>query len=43
MNLDQALRLIGMLTDTITAQQQQIDGLAAALEQADGDPDASRP
>lgn len=27
MNLDQALRLLGMLTDTVAAQQAQIDQL----------------
>lgn len=33
MTLDHALRLIAMLVDTITAQQQQIDILTAQLTQ----------
>lgn len=31
MTLDHALRLLAMLTDTVTAQQQQIDALTAQL------------
>lgn len=31
MTLDHALRLLAMLTDTVTAQQQQIDALNAEL------------
>jgi uncharacterized coiled-coil protein SlyX len=31
MTLDHALRLLAMLTDTVTAQQQQIDALTAQI------------
>jgi uncharacterized coiled-coil protein SlyX len=31
MTLDHALRLLAMLTDTVTAQQTQIDALTAQL------------
>jgi uncharacterized coiled-coil protein SlyX len=31
MTLDHALRLLAMLTDTVTAQQRQIDALTAQL------------
>lgn len=31
MTLDQALRLLAMLTDTVTAQQERIDVLTAQL------------
>jgi uncharacterized coiled-coil protein SlyX len=33
MTLDHALRLLAMLTDTITAQQQQIEALTAEITQ----------
>lgn len=34
MTLDHALRLLAMLTDTVAAQQQQIEQLTAALNAA---------
>lgn len=37
MTLDQALALLGMLTDTIRTQQQQIDALTAALQSSETD------
>lgn len=45
MTLDQALRLIGMLTDTITAQEIEIARLTGAIATTDvaDEPDGSRP
>lgn len=37
MTPDQMLALLGMLTDTIRQQQQQIDALTAALQTAEAD------
>lgn len=35
MTLDHALRLLAMLTDTVTAQQQRIEALEAELAKRD--------
>lgn len=39
MTLDHALRLLAMLTDTVTAQQQQIDALAAEVQRLSPQPE----
>jgi uncharacterized coiled-coil protein SlyX len=37
MTLDHALRLLAMLTDTVTAQQQQIDALTEQVQRLTAD------
>lgn len=39
MTLDHALRLLAMLTDTVTAQQQQVGALRAELARITPDPE----